>query len=362
MKHALALLRTAPHRALKAFECWRTKRPLRCGWVTASTLRPNSVPECLGCLGETLDMRISQRALWMNRHEPSMWHEMYRRQRRYDIVVFSKAMHEACRREAERIRGYGGRIVFDANVNYYEAWGDYDIPGTRPTKQQQHDAIAMTELADFVVADSTYILARVKTYTSRAAWIPDSVDMELYGGYPRPSHSGPLRLVWSGVSKKAAHLLMLRDVFSTLSGLELIVVSDSPPAVLAELSKLLPCKFVGWSERRYARVLRKCDVVISPKYLLNGYEMGHTEYKISLGMAAGLPAVASPQPSYVEAIGHRGGGIVAQTTTEWIDALTRLAKEPGLRQHLGNLARETVADRYSIPVISARYRDVLKAL
>ena len=25
--------------------------------------------------------------------------------------------------EAERIRAHGGKVVFDANVNYYEHWG-----------------------------------------------------------------------------------------------------------------------------------------------------------------------------------------------------------------------------------------------
>jgi len=103
-------------------------------------------------------------------------------------------------------------------------------------------------------------------------------------------------------------------------------------------------------------------VIVSPKRLQNGYELGHTEWKITLGMAAGLPAVASPQQSYVEAIGHRGGGIVADSTEEWTEALGRLAIEPALRAELGERAVETVRERYATPVVARQYLDLLRSL
>ena len=49
-------------------------------------------------------------------------------------------------------------VIFDANVNYYEIWGDYDIPHTRPTDEQRRAALELTELADHVVADSSYTI------------------------------------------------------------------------------------------------------------------------------------------------------------------------------------------------------------
>ena len=69
--------------------------------------------------------------------------------------------------------------------------------------------------------------------------------------------------------------------------------------------------------------------------------MGHTEYKITLGMAVGLPAIASPQQSYVEAIGAHGGGIIARSTAEWVDALQRLQSDATLRGRMGAFARRT---------------------
>ena len=108
--------------------------------------------------------------------------------------------------------------------------------------------------------------------------------------------------------------------------------------------------------------MRTCDIIISPKNLINGYEMGHTEYKITLGMALGLPAVASPQQSYREALDHKGGGIIAATAEDWQDALHKLCSSPGLRAQMGQAAQETVRECYATQVVSRSYMEVLQEL
>jgi glycosyltransferase involved in cell wall biosynthesis len=304
-------------------------------------------------------MRARNVGRWIDRYERGFRSELYRPGHAYDVVVFVKAMDEETRAEAKRIQAAGGRVVFDANVNYYEIWGDYELPNTRPTEQQQRDAIEMTKAADWVVADSSYLLGVVRKYTDRASWIPDNVNTRLFRP-PRRRRSSSLVAVWSGVAAKAKPLLDIREALAA-AGAKLVVVSNEEPAELAELRRWVPVRFVAFSLRRYAQVLRQAHVIVSPKRLVNGYEVGHTEWKITLGMAAALPAVASPQQSYVEAIEHRGGGIVADSPEEWRRALVRL-RDPGLREELGRRARETVVERYSTPVIARRYAELLASL
>jgi glycosyltransferase involved in cell wall biosynthesis len=90
--------------------------------------------------------------------------------------------------------------------------------------------------------------------------------------------------------------------------------------------------------------------------------MGHTEYKITLGMAIGLPAVASPQQSYVEAISYAGGGLIARDDAEWRGALERLTTDLAFRVELGQQARRTVLERYSTPVVAGMYGALLEEL
>jgi glycosyltransferase involved in cell wall biosynthesis len=333
----------------------------RIGWVASNTL--TSVRgRHFGLLPPAVRMRIANNARWLNANCAAQRHEMYRPRIEYDVVVFFKAMDARAQEEAARIQAYGGRVVFDANVNYYEIWGDYEIPGTRPTEEQQRDAIAMTRLANAVVADSTALLPIVRRYNENATVVTDNVCTSRYTGPKTHADRRPRRLVWSGVAQKALPLLSIADALARLRDTELVVVSNRRPEILAELSQSIPCRFVRFSERRYPHVLRDCDVIVSPKRLVNGYEVGHTEYKIALGMSVGLPAVASPQESYVEAIEHLGGGQIADTLDEWAVALSTLLDDARRRNEVGRLARRTVEERYATPVVARRYGEFLEAL
>jgi glycosyltransferase involved in cell wall biosynthesis len=355
-----ALERRAPSMLRRLARRGLGHQTLRVGWVTYDSFPRRK--RRFSDLDSFTGMRVGNIAGWINAHQRDILNELYVPGRRYDVVVFQKMMDACCQAEAERIQAYGGKVIFDANVNYYESWGDYFVPDTQPTEQQQRDAIRMTTMADWVVADSTYLEKVISGFTSRVGWISDNVDMSVYAGMPQHRASSPVRLVWSGIGKKAAHLLLIKDVLADLGKVELVLVVDAAPTCLPELRQVVPCTVVAFSDRAYAATLRGCDIIISPKRLVNGYELAHTEYKIALGMAMGLPAVASPQQSYVEAIDHRGGGFVANGPDEWRDALGRLVSDPDLRADLGTRARQTVVEKYSVPVVAKQFLDVIERL
>ena len=269
-------------------------------------------------------------------------------------------MGRRAEREVERLQRAGTRVIFDANVNYYEIWGDYDVPGTKPTPAARRAAIWMTAHADWVVADSSYLAAVARKYAPNVTWIPDNVDIDVYAGQRRHVRRPLLTLIWSGVAKKALHLRLIADVIGRLKDVELLLVCDEAPD-LGWLLSSVPRRVLSFSDRRYAAALLDADVIISPKHLSNGYEMAHTEYKISLGMAVGLPAIASPQPSYVEAVNALGGGIIARSPDEWQCAIEAL-RDAELRARMGAVARRTIVERYSTPVVARAYAEVLGTL
>ena len=334
-------------------------RAVRIGWVTYDAAASGGLARTFGQLESFTRMRAGQIATWINRHTRDVWNELYRPGERYDVVVFQKVSDERALDEAARARAAGARVVFDANVNYYEIWGDYFIPGTEPTGRQREHAIAMTASADWVVADSRYLETLIRRHNGNVTWIPDNVDLETYGAM-RAHEGSRLRIVWSGIAKKAAHLLLVRDVLAELGDAELVLVCDARPDVLSALEPRLPSRWVSFSDRAYAALLAESDVIISPKRLVNAYEMAHTEYKITLGMACGLPAIASPQPSYVDALAD-GGGLIARSDEEWLDGFRRL-RDAGARRAAGAAARRTVETRYSTAVVAGRYLELLRAL
>ena len=83
-----------------------------------------------------------------------------------------------------------------------------------------------------------------------------------------------------------------------------------------------------------------------------------SENRLTLMMAAGLPVVASPVPSYVDVIEHGRNGYLALDRQEWLRALDDL-RDPLRREQVGRLARATVIERYSIEAQARRFIEVL---
>jgi len=327
------------------------------GWVVASHLTKRRVR--FEHLHDSLKMRVANIALWINEHADSVCNSMYDPGRQYDLVIFFKAMSREDIEEARKIKAYGGRVLFDANVNYYEEWGEYKAFSNRLHADQRKTAIEMTSLADLCVGDSTKLCEIAGKYNPSIYHVPDNVDLHTFRFVRRHCPVKPVRLVWSGISFKAFHLLLIEEIFPQLDDVELVLVSEKRPPIMDRLSSGIRCRFVPYSDAGYARVLAECDVIISPKELVNAYEVGHTEYKITLGMAAGLPVVASPLQSYVEALSE-GGGIIASTDYEWLSALKELTVDYELRAEMGRKALQTVVDYYSTPVVSSRYLKVIE--
>jgi len=104
--------------------------------------------------------------------------------------------------------------------------------------------------------------------------------------------------------------------------------------------------------------LQAADVFVFPSE--------HEAFGLSLveAMSCGLPVVACAVGGIPEIIRHSENGILAEPGDS--DALAReiprLLDQPELAQSLGAKARQTVCERYSINVVSGRYRELFSSL
>ncbi|HXG95308.1 MAG TPA: glycosyltransferase, partial [Blastocatellia bacterium] len=62
----------------------------------------------------------------------------------------------------------------------------------------------------------------------------------------------------------------------------------------------------------------------------------------------GIPAVCSAVGTNCEVIEHEANGLLASTHEEWIACLERLIDDADLRKRLGEAARKTVEERFSM--------------
>ncbi len=300
-------------------------------------------------------------------------YELYRPGRTYDAVVFLKSMGERCLSLATLLQEQGTRVIFEANVDYYsEATGEGWFGAMVPTAAQRADAVAITECADAVIASSRHLAEICSRYNERTFWIPDNVDFRLVPSTVRsqPRRDGRLNLWWSGMAAKAGDFLAIEEtllerrerVCLRLVTGDLRATREWPEGLRGRFERLLRevphvvhrFSDVGDLLRRYS----EGGAIVSPRFLETPYNLGHSEWKISLGMACGLPAVASPVPSYADLEQRAGGGAVrlCGTEDEWGAALDEML-DAGLfdLERRGDAARETVRQFYSTEVVAGMH-------
>ncbi len=246
-----------------------------------------------------------------------------------DIAVFVRRQDEGSRRLAERLRARGVKVALDLCVDYYDETGL--LPGGYGvTRQHVAECRAMTAAADVVLAASGFIAERARAHHPRVELLPDSVDRAHFRftkRYDRPARwwrrAGPPVAVWCGTAVKAPEMEPWIALLAKRS-IPLLVISERRPALSARF------RYVRWRHASVPRDLLRGDFSIAPRELDTPYNHGHSHFKIGMFMAEGVPAIASPVPSYRDVLVPEQGGLICDGPGEWEEALDRIVAEPAL--------------------------------
>jgi glycosyltransferase involved in cell wall biosynthesis len=312
------------------------------------------------------------------RHNHDLRYELFKPWRDYDAVVFLKSMENGCADLADALRSRGKRVVFEANVDYYSEVASGTLPAELvPDAVQRDKAIRMTGAADAVIASSRQLAAVCAEWNTNVSWVPDNIPSRMVPAPARPpTTAGPaLEIWWSGMAAKTADLLRIADVLGRLGRrVRLNIVTGDLEAALrrlpGETSSRLRSLLSAVPHRLHrfrsipdllALYAAAPGVIISPRFLDNPYNAAHSEWKITLGMACGLPAVASPQPSYLDVAqrcGHPQAVTLCRTDEEW-EAAFAGALEGKSRAEISEAAREVVQSHYSTEVVARLHAETV---
>jgi glycosyltransferase involved in cell wall biosynthesis len=306
--------------------------------------------------------------------EPSrrVRYSLFRPWQRYDAVIFLKSMSAASQQLAASLRARGTRVLFDVNVDYFTpAEGTFYYRGMAPTPAQTADARRMAELSDALIADSSHLGKVCALHHRNVRWISDNVDLRFAPQYRPWKPGAKLDLLWSGESVKLFELLRIEEVLRKFaSRIRLVLVTNDLAALdrwfdpwktrfeslLAAIEHdIIPFRSVGELKKIYG----SGGVFISPRFLDNTYNWGHTEWKIALPMACGRVALGSPLPSYREVAARSGGaGLrLCEDDASWSAALDEMLAGRFDFAAEEDAAREVVKKHYSTPVVAAAHHD-----
>jgi len=175
--------------------------------------------------------------------------------------------------------------------------------------------------------------------------VPITIDMDEYS--PRPAHwdpSEPPVIGWTGSYSTVPHLETVRaalEKLGTIRKYELKVMGTDKFSLAGVLTS---AEF--WKSDREIAFLHQCDIGIMP-LPEDPWVKLRSHLKVRQFMAVGVPCVASPLGIIPELIQDGVNGFLASCEEEWIEKLSTLMGNPGLRVEMGKKARATIAEKYS---------------
>ena len=307
-------------------------------------------------------------------------YELYKPWQNYDAVVFLKSMGPECEALMARLQAGGTKAVFEANVDYYSSAPSVQLPGELvPTPGQRTTAIAMTSGANAVIASSRRLGEICSAHASQVHIVSDNVPPAFVpeGNPPDCFRGGKLHLWWSGMAAKLYDFLLIADALRAHAGsLHLHFVTREVEEAMSRwpseqagnfrsLLAAVPHSFHVFQDipELMKRYHENGGVIISPRYLDSPYNNSHTEWKLTLGLACGLPGIGSAQPSYVEAADVAGEALtICRDAREWSEEFDRILRDAGRFFRAGLAARAPILARYGTPAVAASHAAVLSNL
>lgn len=212
--------------------------------------------------------------------------------------------------------------------------------------------------ADLVTVGNGYLAERATHAGARhVEWLPTVVDLDRYPLIARKSASDKVTIGWIGSPATAHYLHALTDALQE--------VASSHPlrcvAIGARADQLqgTPFEAWAWSESAEVGMLDQFDIGIMP-LPDEPWEQGKCGYKLIQYMACGVPVVASPVGVNVDIVQAGENGQLAHTPTEWVQTISLLAGDAGLRQRMGAAGRQSVETIYSLQAQAMRLAGMLR--
>lgn len=212
-------------------------------------------------------------------------------------------------------------------------------------------------MADAVVVCTEYLAAFARQHAQGPVTnISSTIDTDTY--LPRPHRPGTDGLVlgWSGSHSTAPYLHLLDDVLRELQrtdGVRVRVIGDGSFRIPGVEVEALP-----WRREREVDDLSEIDIGLYP-LPDEEWVLGKSGLKALQYMALTIPPVVERIGTNREIVEDGVNGFLASGRDEWLEKIRTLILDPDLRRRMGQAARITVEERYSLRANRKVYREVL---
>ena len=201
---------------------------------------------------------------------------------------------------------------------------------------------------------NTYLANYARQFNLVTVVNPTTIDtVHLHNQVRDQTAPGRLVIGWTGTHSTLKYLDQVVPVLAKLEAEGL----DFEFRVISNQSPILPLRsliFLPWNKDTEITDLLGFHIGLMPLED-DLWAKGKCAFKALQYMALGIPALVSPVGMNTEVVQHGQNGFVCATPADWEASLRQLLGDAGLRQRLGQTARQTIEQRYSVRANTANF-------
>jgi glycosyltransferase involved in cell wall biosynthesis len=216
-------------------------------------------------------------------------------------------------------------------------------------------------ISDLVFAGNDFLASYAKKFNSNVVIVPTTIDTEEYKRIENNRVPGKIIIGWSGSLTTIKHFEFAVPFLKILKakykdGLEIKVIGDG-----TYVNEELGVKGMAWNKENEIRELSTFDIGIMP-LPDDQWAKGKCGLKGLQYMALEIPTLMSPVGVNSEIVQPGVNGFLPVTTEEWVENIEKLIADPELRKKMGEAARKTVEEKYSVKVWKGKYLELFNDL
>lgn len=227
-----------------------------------------------------------------------------------------------------------------------------------------------------MVVGSTALRRKFMALNQNCSVITDAITEDILSFSADYGQRKPCRIAWFGnVASLHGFSAMGRalDILAGDAGYELVLITSGytqgrylgrPPRTAAEFirGQKIPCRHVNWDYDTLLSETARCDIGIVPVDCGSAFARAKPAGRALLMMGMGLPVVAGPVDSHLEAIREGITGFIARSQLDWVEAIRKLSASAELRKSVGGSAARFVRDNFSEKMFTLGYLEVINSL
>jgi glycosyltransferase involved in cell wall biosynthesis len=225
--------------------------------------------------------------------------------------------------------------------------------------------------SDYVLTNGHFLLHYVREFNKNSCMIHDPIDTELFSPEKKIRNAKQIVIGWQGNARiHSRNLAMLINPLKRIGkeyrNIKFKIVSylgdESITRMFSPLEKYMEIDYgtKNWVPlRSFAKMIYNFDILVAPLED-TPWNRGKSALRVGIGMALGIPVVASPVGEQKYVIRHGVNGFLANNEEEWYTYLKILIEDEHLRKKMGKEGRKIAENELSLEVNGKKLYEIIK--